>query len=162
MTAGTQASPRSAKDEWTLVHDQFTESLLHAGTTYRTVYWINIIIVSFGIVFLLSALYLAFARGLDLSSVSFAGVGVATFVTVFLANPQTRIQQSLVDLDKTLIIYRTWLNEFQAVETLLWSGGNLNPTKLEEVSKYNAELHRVSDEAVVELRKYVGPEPKSS
>ncbi len=136
---------------------RFKKTMGHAESAYRTNYWINLIIVGLGIVFLGSSLFFSFDRGIDASTLTYAGLGIADFVALFLVNPQSRIQQLIADLNQIMVIYRTWLSQLSWIEGYPWeSPQKLKSLSFDEIKNVNTELARIAEEALSALEKYVG------
>ena len=149
-------------DQWDYIDQQFKRTIIHAENAYRTNYWVNLIIVGLGIVFLGSSLYFSFARGIDPSTLTYAGLGIADFVALFLVNPQRRIQQLIADLNQVMVIYRTWLDQLTFTENPTWdaTSGSTRTLSLDEAKNVNTELARIAEEALSALEKFIGAQIK--
>lgn len=147
---------------WAMIDKTFEKSMKHAEKAYRTNYYVNLIIVAIGIIFLGSSLYFSYTRGLDVSTLTFAGLGIVDFVALFLVNPQRRIQQLIGDLSQIVVISQTWKNQLQLVENCTWVPPDFKEAKilsLEDTKNINAEFARIAEEALNAIEKYIGTEP---
>lgn len=146
------------QDVWKKIDKEFTKAMDHAEKAYLTNYVINLIIVAIGIIFLLSSLYFAYARGLDASTLTFAGLGIADFVALFLVNPQSRIQQLIGDLSQIVVISRNWKVQMTVAENYIWPppSGDARDLKLEDIQKINAELKQTAEASLSAIEKYIG------
>ncbi len=148
------------EDIWTEIDKQFKKTMHHAEQAYRTNYFINLIIVTIGIIFLGSSIYFSYTRGLDVSTLTYAGLGIADFVALFLVNPQRRIQQLIGDLSQIMVIYRTWRAQLNLAEGYLWdASGKPKTLKFDEIKDFNTELNRIAEESLGAIENYIGTEP---
>ena len=90
--------------ELDLLHQEVLRSLRSSvSATYNTFkanFYLNLVIVLLGIALILVALGWSISRGIDPLSITFGGLGLANFITVFLLNPQNRLQENLCKLTK--------------------------------------------------------------
>ena len=150
-------------DVWKEIDILFKRTLHHAERAYITNYYINLIIVAIGIIFLCSSLYFSYTRGLDASTLTYAGLGIADFVALFLVNPQRRIEQLIGDLDQIQVIFRTWKDQTTLIDDKVWDEhGRTVLTTFEQVKDYNKEYSRISEEALNAIEKYIGAEPTAN
>jgi len=153
----------SKEDIWAKMDQQFDKTIVHAENAYRTNYYINLVIVGIGIVFLISSLIFAYTRGLNVSTLTFAGLGIADFVALFLVSPQRHIQQLIGDLSQITIIYRTWKAELNLTENYEWDLSVNPPTAktldFDQITKLNTELDRIAEWQLSAIEKYIGTDP---
>jgi len=156
MTANGQK-----EDIWETIDNHFRKTMHLAEQAYRTNYTINLIIVLIGIIFLGSSLYFSYTRGIDISTLTYAGLGIADFVALFLVNPQRRIQQLIGDLSQIVVIYRTWKSQLTLTESLGWSeqSGKIILHDFEGIKNFNTELNRITEASLNAIEKYIGTEP---
>jgi len=165
QAAGVSGSGKTVKaqkeDTWTIMDKGFQKTLREAAVAYRTNYFLNLIIVAIGIILLASSLVFAWTRGINPDTLTFAGLGVVDFTSIFLVNPQFRIQQLLGDWEQIQMIYRTWFDQASLVDTFTIdpATGNYKVMTLDEVSAVNAELNKISEQAVSAVEKYIGVKP---
>jgi hypothetical protein len=146
-------------DVWTDMDNRFKAAIRHAEGAYRTTYAINLIIVGIGILFLLSSLYFAWIRGIDLQTGAYAGIGIADFTALFLVNPQKRIQQLLGDLSQIVMIYRTWWEEVSLIDTLTTDENDTSKYRkmdLQEISGINDEFNKATANSLKAIEDYIG------
>jgi hypothetical protein len=111
-----------------VVH-MYNRIMKNAQSSFSLLLRINLIIVVVGIVLLAYAIVYSAFRGLTWEATSFAGVGIADFVTIFLLNPQKKIQDALSSHTKVQIIYdgyatkrQTIMNNISSVESKFHTG----------------------------------------
>jgi len=149
--------PAEPDDVFTDMDRRFKRTMVHAESAYRTNYWINLVIVAFGIVFLSSSLYFSYDRGIDASTLSYAGIGIVDFVALFLVNPQRSIQKIMADLNQIMVIYRTYRSQLSMLDGYAWDPYDQTKTlSLDEIGRLNKELARIAEDALSALEKYIG------
>jgi hypothetical protein len=114
-----------------------------AGTAFRVNLAINIVIVIVGLAFVGIAIYSFFAKGVDLSSSAFAGLGTVDLVSTFFVNPQKGVQKSIDNLTAIQVAYRTYLVELENyadVERQLKEGKQLTVDLVEKINNDISQL----------------------
>lgn len=171
LTAGKQLSPeeialvqkkeKERRDYWNSIDEQLSNSIIHAEQAYKTNYWINIAIVVIGIVLVGFSLTLSIFRGIDISTLTYAGLGITDFVALFLVNPQKRLLLLLGDIGQIALIYKTWYQQIQMVDNAVWDNNTqtYRTTDPEKIKEYSDEYAKIGEEALSDIEKYVGTEP---
>jgi low temperature requirement protein LtrA len=149
-----------SKTMWEEIDSSFQDTLKYADQAYKTNYYINLIIVGIGIVLLASSLVFSWTSGLNPATLTYAGLGIADFVALFLVNPQTRIQQLVGDLDQILVVYRTWRDQLDVLDT--YARNKNYALTFEETVAYDSEMGRVASHALSALETYIGAKQPAS
>ena len=149
-----------SKTVWEQIDGSFQDTLKYADQAYRTNYYINLIIVGIGIVLLASSLVFSWTSGLNPATLTYAGLGIADFVALFLVNPQTRIQQLVGDLDQILVIYRTWRDQLDVLDT--YARNKNYALTFDETVAYDSEMSRVASHALSALETFIGAKQPAS
>jgi hypothetical protein len=153
-------SPAEPDDVFADMDRRFKRTMVHAESAYRTNYWINLVIVAFGIVFLSSSLYFSYDRGIDASTLSYAGLGIVDFVALFLVNPQRSIQQIIADLNQIMVVYRTYRSQLSMLDGYGWDQYGYKTLSLDEIERLNILLGKIAEESLSALERYIGAERK--
>jgi hypothetical protein len=159
MPSVSSQGSEAQENIWDEIDRRFRRTMQLAENAYQTNYVINLIIVIIGIIFLGSSIYFSYVRGLDASTLTYAGIGIADFVALFLVNPQRRIEQLIGDLDQIEVIFRTWKDQTSLIDDIVWDEhGHTVLTTFEQINKYNTEYGRISEEALNAIERYIGAE----
>jgi hypothetical protein len=113
---------------------------------------INIAIVSLGMILLIVSIIEGIIKGVDALTAINAGIGVTSFVTIFLVNPQKAIRQSNDDIAQMEIIFIGWFNETLTAFYRLVSNGFTNS----EIELFQAALSKYTNEAVTLIETNIG------
>ncbi len=114
----------------------------------------NIIVVAVGVLMLLYSIYYSWTRSLDLYSIAFGGIGVASFVGLFYYKPQLKIQQTVGDLTQIQVVYRTYCAQWENITD--WARSNQQHMTLQELDALNKQLEDRTNVAVDKIEKFVG------
>lgn len=106
---------------------------------------INVVIIGAGIAFLIAAVIQGVTKGVDVMTAINAGVGIVSFTTIFLVNPQKPIRKANDDIAQMEIIFDGWFNETLTAFYRLVSNGFTNS----EIELFQAALSKYTSEAVV-------------
>jgi len=150
---------------WKTIDDQFVIAVQHAEQVYRTDYWINIIIVVIGIVLVAFSLCVSIVRGTDLSTLTYAGLGITDFVALFLVNPQKRLLSLLGDVGQIALTYKTW-NQQNQVLLRIFAALDENPqnyaTNDPAIQELIKEYAQIGEEALSAIERYIGKETSTT
>ncbi len=131
-------------------------TLGNATTTYMTITWMNVAMFVTGLaLFIVAAVYGAVARE-KIYSLVFAGMGAATFTTIFLVNPISQTQAALSNLVQVEIAFMDYFEQLT-----FWEGFALapNPQSHEpdpaNIERASALLQQRSRETIELLQVYV-------
>ncbi len=145
-------------DYWTKIDEQLKKAVAHAEQAYRTNYWINIVIVVIGTILVAFSLVLSAIQGANPSTVTYAGLGIADFIALFFVDPQKRLLKLLGDFGQVTLIYKTWMQQVQMIDNMVWSEKDQKYTiaGASELKDYIADYARIGDEALAAIEKYIG------
>jgi len=142
------------------MESRFHDAMGHAEGAYKTNYYINLIIVGIGILFLMSSLVMSWRNGINLQTVSFAGIGIVDFTALFLVNPQTRIQQLLGDLSQIQIIYQEWWEQLMLLDRSIWEEVAGKPRWMqmtaEQIAAVNEQFRIAAVDSIKNIETYIG------
>jgi hypothetical protein len=153
-----------SRDYWNKIDEQLRKSVGHAEQAYRTNYWINIIIVAIGIVLVGFSLSVSIVRGTDLSTLTYAGLGITDFVALFLVNPQKRLLLLLGDVGQIALIYKTWNQQNQIIDNAAWdqTRQKYRTNDSAKIEKFIKEYAQIGEEALSAIERYIGTEATAS
>jgi len=145
------------------MHEVVEQTFNRAVQTYYTISLMNKIMFATGIgLFIFSALYAVIARE-KVYSLLFGGLGVASFVALFLLGPVERIQKALSNLVQVEIAFMSFFDQivwWEQVASIPGPGGG-GPDK-DNIERASKGLH-ASCQAIVELLEtYVESPEKNS
>jgi hypothetical protein len=124
--------------------DLLKGTLEHAKQTYRAITLMNqaMFVLGFGL-FLFAAIYGVISKNVQITA-AFGGLGVASFVTIFLVTPIDKTQDALSNLIQAEVVFTNYFEQMAAAETLA-------QTNLEKAS----ELVQIrSERAICLLQNY--------
>ncbi|HYL57613.1 MAG TPA: hypothetical protein VEU51_01995 [Candidatus Acidoferrales bacterium] len=132
-----------------------------ARMTYKSITWMNWVMFVTGIgLFIFSALYAVYAHE-KAYSLLFGGLGVSSFVALFILGPIGKVQKALVNLVQSEIAFMNYFDQQS-----FWEGyANLmvgmppqpDPARIEKAS---ASLQERSRETIEMLQRYVDDEAR--
>lgn len=157
ITEDKAPAPQARRiDFWTAADEQFCEAIEHVELTYKTTYWINVIIVAIGVVLVAFSLAISVVRGVNPSTLTFAGLGIGDFVALFLVNPQKRLMVTLGRVGQLTLIIKIWNTKFMMVnaETYDNTTNNYKTMNSDERKEFLEEFDRITEEALTEIEKY--------
>lgn len=125
--------------------------------TFKVNFYINIVIVVLGISFIVTAVAQSIQQGIDPFSVTFGGLGVASFITVFLLNPQSRLQDNLRMLSQMNFILSNFLWEY---DRFLASIKEISSVK--DLIEINKEGERIVSFTLQSINEFVAPQKKQA
>lgn len=138
------------------------QTFLSARLTYKSIMWMNWIMFATGIgLFVFSALYAVYAHE-KAYSLLFGGLGVSSFVALFILGPIGKVQKALVNLVQSEVAFMNYFDQQS-----FWEGyANLlvgmppqpDPAHIEKAS---ASLQERSRETIEMLQRYVEDEPRA-
>ena len=103
----------SSRDYWQRMDDMFDRTIAIAENSYKTNRMINIIVVIIGIVLIANSIvYTWYKQSPDAWSLFSGGLGLVSFVTIFLTKPQLRITKALANLVQIQMIYKSHSLEY--------------------------------------------------
>jgi ABC-type multidrug transport system fused ATPase/permease subunit len=166
MNADGELEEESSEDDELTeeVHELQVETLssLRASVkatqvTFKVNFYINVVIVVLGVVLIVIAIAQSILKGIDPFSVTFGGIGVASFVAVFLLNPQSRLHENLCILSRTSIVLLSFLYEY---DRFLASIKETLTDK--ELKAVNEESERIVSFALQSLKESSAPQEKQT
>jgi hypothetical protein len=124
--------------------DLLKDTLGHAKQTYRAITLMNQAMFALGFaLFLFAAVYGAISKNVQITAV-FGGLGVASFVTIFLVTPIDKTQEALSNLIQAEVVFTNYFEQMAVAETLA-------QTNLEKASEL---LQMRSERAICLLQTY--------
>ena len=142
---------------WDHVTESLKGTLTGAARTYRIVTWMNTIMFGSGLgLFIFSAIYGAISKQI-LFSVVFGGLGVGTFVSLFLLGAIDKTQIALSNLVQVEIIFTNYLEQIAFWETYARRPDNpmMPLPNLANIQKASESLHQKTTETIQLLERYV-------
>jgi hypothetical protein len=107
---------RSVEDMMRHIRESIQRTFSDAHTTYRAINWMNWIMFGTGIcTFIAAAVYGIVAHEIRYSLL-FGGLGAATFITQFLANPIRKTQKALSNMVQTEITILNYIEQMMLLE----------------------------------------------
>ncbi|HIH88829.1 TPA: hypothetical protein HA344_06450 [Candidatus Bathyarchaeota archaeon] len=146
--------PQDGEQYWKRIDELFFRTHEHAENAFKVNLYVNIIVVAVGVLMLLYSIYYSWTRSLDLYSVAFGGIGVASFVGLFYYKPQLKIQQTVGDLTQIQVVYRTYCAQWENITD--WARSNQQHMTLQELDALNKQLEDRTNVAVDKIEKFVG------
>lgn len=148
--------PRAEEGEqyWKRIDDLFFRTHEHAERAFRVNLYINIIIVAIGILMLFYSIIYSWTKSLDVYSVAFGGIGVASFIGLFYFKPQLKIQQTVGDLTQIQVVYRTYCAQWENITD--WARNNQQHMTLQELDALNKQLEDRTNVAIEKIEKFIG------
>ncbi len=138
-----------SKKYWQRLDALFDSTMKNAESSYRTNLWINRIVVAIGIILIAYSLIYSAIKGVDLSSVSLAGLGVVTFISTFFTSSQKLISQNVGKLVDIQMLYRSYCRIEEAAGD--WDTDNQTKT-IEQLVQLNDDFAKnataISDKIV--------------
>jgi len=146
--------PQEGEQYWKRIDELFFRTHEHAENAFKVNLYVNIIVVAVGVLMLLYSIYYSWTRSLDLYSIAFGGIGVASFVGLFYYKPQLKIQQTVGDLTQIQVVYRTYCAQWENITD--WARSNQQHMTLQELDALNKQLEDRTNVAVDKIEKFVG------
>jgi hypothetical protein len=138
------------------------QTFLSARMTYKSIMWMNWIMFATGIgLFIFSALYAVYAHE-KAYSLLFGGLGVSSFVALFILGPIGKVQKALVNLVQAEIAFMNHFDQQSFWESYanLMVGMPPQPDPA-HIEKASASLQERSRETIEMLQRYVEDEPRA-
>lgn len=137
----------------------FKTTLDNAARTYRLVTWGNATMFVTGIgLFVTAAVYGILSDEAKVYSVLFGGLGVATFVAIFIARPIEQAQTALSNLVQAEMGFMDFFEQIRMWSNYPWDNVNgqvqLRPDR---VSHASIELQARTESTMALLQKYLEP-----
>ena len=131
----------------------FKKTLDNAARTYRLITTMTKVMFAVGIgLFVFAAAYATFADAKSLSLL-FAGLGVSTFVAIFVLGPADKAQAALSNLVQTEVCFMAFFEQVRMLASFAWEGdGTVNVDKAREASSL---LHRRAHQAMDLMQRYL-------
>jgi hypothetical protein len=146
--------PEEGEQYWKRIDNLFFRTHAHAEHAFKFNLYINIVVVAVGILMFLYSIVYSWTRSLDLYSVAFGGIGVASFVGLFYFKPQLKIQQTMGDLTQIQVVYRTYCAQWENITD--WARNNQAHMTLQELDALNKQLEERTNVAVEKIEKFIG------
>jgi len=106
------------------------KTFLYAGSTYKSVTWMNWLTFSTGIALFIFAAFYAVYSQQKVYSLLFGGLGVSSFVALFILGPIDKAQAALSHLVQTEIAFMNYFDQ----QTFWESYANIGPANIERAS----------------------------
>jgi hypothetical protein len=152
----SERSHYSSRDYWKRMDDMFDRTIAIAENSYRTNRMINIIVVIIGIVLIANSIvYTWYKQSPDAWSLFSGGLGLVSFVTIFLTKPQLRITKALANLVQIQMIYKSHSLQYEAVSDYHWEKYKNGNRDIAELTQMNKELDRATENAAKLVESYV-------
>jgi hypothetical protein len=136
--------------------DMFDRTIAIAENSYRTNRIINIIVVIIGIVLIANSIvYTWIKQTPDAWSLFSGGLGLVSFVTIFLTKPQLRITKALANLVQVQMIYKSHSLEYEAISDYHWEKFKNGNRDIAELTQMNKELDRATENAARLVESFV-------
>ena len=146
----------SSRDYWQRMDDMFDRTIAIAENSYRTNRIINIIVVIIGIVLIANSIvYTWIKQTPDAWSLFSGGLGLVSFVTIFLTKPQLRITKALANLVQVQMIYKSHSLEYEAISDYHWEKFKNGNRDIAELTQMNKELDRATENAARLVESFV-------
>jgi hypothetical protein len=127
------------------------KTFLYAGLTYKSVTWMNWLTFGTGIaLFVFAAFYAVYSQE-KVYSLLFGGLGVSSFVALFILGPIDKTQGALSHLVQTEIAFMNYFDQ----QTFWESYANIGPANIERAS---ASLQGRAQETIELLRRHLDEE----
>jgi len=146
--------PEESTQYWKRIDDLFFRTHEHAERAFKFNLYINILVVAIGILMFLYSIFYSWTRNLDIYSVAFGGIGVASFVGLFYFQPQLKIQKTVGNLTQIQVVYRTYCAQWENITD--WARNNQQHMTLQELDALNKQLEDRTNVAVDKIEKFIG------
>jgi hypothetical protein len=142
-----------ANKYWQRLDSLFDSTVRNAETAYRTNLWINKTVVAIGVVLIVYSLIYSAFKGADLSAVTFAGLGIVSFIATFFTSSQKMINKNVAKLVDIQMLYRSYCRIEEATGD--WDRENQKKTlrDLEEMNNNLATNTKELSDKIVEIMK---------
>jgi hypothetical protein len=154
ITKAIPNRPEEGEQYWKRIDDLFFRTHAYAERAFKVNLYINILVVAVGILMFLYSIFYSWTRSLDIYSVAFGGIGVASFVGLFYFKPQLKIQQTMGDLTQIQVVYRTYCAQWENITD--WARNNQQHMTLQELDVLNKQLEERTNVAVEKIEKFIG------
>jgi uncharacterized oligopeptide transporter (OPT) family protein len=125
--------------------------------TFRVNFYMNVVIFILGTFLIGTAVGESILKGIDPFSVTFGGLGVASFVAVFLLNPQSRLQENLCKLSQMNFILSNFLYEYDRFLDFI-----KEISSVKELVEVNKEGERIISFTLQSINEFVAPQEKQA
>jgi hypothetical protein len=133
--------------------DLYYHTIAHAERAFRVNVYINITLVSVGIILVANSIIYSWVKDFNVFSILFGTIGVLEFVTIFYLTPQRKIQKTVGDLTQMQMLYRTYYTQIEAVES--WN--YMNPEKAQgELERMNNHLQDITIKTAQKVEDFIG------
>jgi hypothetical protein len=154
LTKAIPPRPEEGEQYWKRIDELFFRTHEHAEKAFKVNLYINYIVVGIGVAMILYSLAYSWMRSLDIYSVAFGGIGIASFVGVFYFKPQLKIQQNVGDLTQIQVVYRTYCAQWENITD--WARNNQDHMTLQELDALNKQLEERTNVAIEKIEKFIG------
>jgi hypothetical protein len=137
-----QAKEVKEKDVWDVFDSNILKALSISGRACRINFSIYILMIGFGVTLLVySIIYSAF-NGIEVYSTIFGSLGLASFVSILLIAPQSKISKNAANLAQLQILYRAYVNQL----AVLWTRGFYKHVEksMDEIERTSRLLEQVT------------------
>ncbi len=130
-----------ATQYWRKMDDQFFVTLKCTQRTFYINLIINIFVIAVGLIILGYSIVYSWTNGLDLYSISFGSIGVATFMTTFFFTSQKKIHQATTNFVRLQILYKAFNTIWENVNDQLSDPkNNLSTDQMMDLNKHLASI----------------------
>lgn len=154
ITKALPQRPEENAEYWKRIDDLFFRTNEHAERAFRMNLYINLLVVAIGSLMFLYSVFYSWSRSLDIYSVAFGGIGVASFLGLFYFKPQLIIQHTMGDLTQIQVVYRTYCAQWENITD--WARSNQQHMTLQELDALNKQLEDRTIVAVEKIEKFIG------
>lgn len=133
----------------------FKKTLDNASRTYRLITTMSTVMFMAGMGLLVfAALYATFARSDKVLSLAFGGLGVSTFVAIFVVGPVDKAQSALSNLVQAETCFMAFFEQVRMLANLPWQDTKLSAETVERASEL---LERRVKTTMELLQRYLEP-----
>jgi hypothetical protein len=130
------------KDFWKKLDNLFDETINYAEKAFKINSYVNIIVVSTGVILILYSIYFSWFNNLDIYTITLSTLGISSFILLFFIAPQRRVQDLVGDLTQIQLFYRTYLIQWEHIAD--WQRENREKMTLEELRNLNKQLEELT------------------
>lgn len=142
------------KDFWEKMDRLFKRTISYAEKAFTLNTYVNYAVVITGIALVGYSILYSWLYELDLYSIAYGSLGVATFIATFYLNPQRRIQQLVSDLTQIQLFYRTYCIQWEHIAD--WQKENRNNMTLEDLKSLNTQLEELTINIAAKIEEQIG------
>jgi len=148
------------KDVWELFDKILLKTLSVIGRTCTINLTVYILMIGFGITTLVYSLIYSVFNGMNAYSTIFGILGMASFVSILLIAPQSKIRKNAANLAQFQILYRSYINQL----AVLWTRGSYRHVErsMDEVERTGRLLEQVTFNTVDKIENLLVTNPNKT